>query len=29
MAGEYSHEFSVFNGKIELGFRQGGPAGYG
>jgi len=33
MAGEYSREFSarVFNGQsclIELGFRQGGPAGY-
>ena len=31
---EYSREFSakVFNGRsrlIELGFRQGGPAGYG
>ena len=34
MAGEYSREFSAkaFNGQsrlIELGFRQGGPAGYG
>ena len=34
MASEYSREFSakVFNGQsrlIELGFRQGGPAGYG
>jgi DNA invertase Pin-like site-specific DNA recombinase len=34
MAGEYSRELSVkvFNGQcrlIELGFRQGGPAGYG
>jgi hypothetical protein len=34
MACEYSREFSakVFNGQsrlIELGFRQGGPAGYG
>jgi hypothetical protein len=33
-ASEYSREFSakVFNGQsrlIELGFRQGGPAGYG
>ena len=33
MAGEYSREFSakVSNGQsrlIELGFRQGGPAGY-
>ena len=33
MAGEYSREFSAkaFNGQsrlIELGFRQGGPAGY-
>jgi hypothetical protein len=34
MAGEYSRELSakVFAGQcrlIELGFRQGGPAGYG
>jgi hypothetical protein len=34
MADEYSREFSakVLNGQsplIELGFRQGGPAGYG
>src|SRR5208282_5290893 len=34
MAGEYSRELSVkvFNGQcrlVELGFRQGGPAGYG
>ena len=34
MAGEYSRELSVkvFTGQcrlIELGFRQGGPAGYG
>src|SRR5439155_1121737 len=34
MAGEYSRELSakVFKGQcklIELGFRQGGPAGYG
>src|SRR5690606_36248281 len=34
MAGEYSRELSakVFNGQchlIELGYRQGGPAGYG